>query len=618
MKRKGKRGKRGTHSASRRSGNVPEAPFRRSFRPWAILLLLLALTCAAYWPVCTQDFTMWDDVENIVKNPDLNPPTFRGILRYWHPKNTARGLYAPVTYTVWGIVALVPGRGVGTPPDSALNPHAFHTVNLLLHVLSVWMVFLFLRSMLRPIAADHKASDWAACAGALLFALHPAQVESVAWVSGTKDLLCGLLTIVALGQYLGYVRAKHNEDNSLSWPRVWHPRYLAAVGAFLLAMFAKPAGVAMPLAAGSIAFFALKRRFWQVVLDQLPLLVLSAVFILFNKSAQQSGPINLTPLADRPFIAGDAISFYLYKLFVPVGFCIHYGRTPQYWSAQDWKYLTGVLPYVLAAAAALWFWIAKSKRESLRWVFAGAAVFVAGLLPVLGLMHFMFQWLSTVADHYLYLPMLGPALILAYLLARTRRLGWRIAAATGLCVLGVLAACQVPKWKDSDTLLRHAIAVNPDSWIAYNNLAMEYERKGELVQAIAQYRKALDKEPNNFGTLFRLGICLKNGNQPDQAEIEFAEALKLNPDDARTHFNMGLVLGMQNKFEQAAEHYREAIRLDPSYAHAHNNLGLIYERRGNPAAAAAHYEEAVKYAPDMRQARANLERARNRIGEQRR
>ena len=683
MPRKGNLTANPTPPALPRSENTREDAWRSSLRPWAISVLLLVLIAAAYWPVSGQDFTLWDDMDNIVENPDFNPPRFQGILRYWHPKNTARGLYAPATYTLWGVAALVPGRGVGTPPESPLNPHAFHLANLLIHVLSAWAVFMLLRGVLRPIAADEKTSDWAACAGALLFALHPVQIESVAWVSGTKDVLCGLFSIVAIRQYLGYLDALRAEDKLRTWPRVWHPRYLAATAAFLLAMFAKPTGVAAPLAAGGIAFFALNRPFRQVVLDLLPLLVLAGVFILFNRSAQQRGQVNLIPFAARPFIAGDAISFYLYKLFIPVNFCIHYGRTPQYWYAQDWKYLTGMLPYALAAGVLAVMWLAKSARDPLRWLLAGAAVFVAGMLPVLGLVGFMFQRLSTVADHYLYLPVLGPALVLARLLAGKRRIGHWVVAVGWLCLLGVLAFFQVAKWKDSETLFRHTVAANPRSWVGYNNLSKlerdkghyeeaaelcrkalkfnpeyahahtnlglalidmdrleegmahlnearrldprmdrffgtaagtvyisgtVYEKNGDLAQAIARYRKALDMEPESFDARFRLGVCLKNSNQFEQAEIQFAEALKLKPDDARTHLNMGIVSKTRNKVEQAIEHYQEAIRLNPAYAHAYNNLGFIFEERGDLAQAVAHYEKAVEHAPNMAQARANLQR----------
>ena len=607
MKRKGKSGKHTKNSALSRMEETPDDASRHSLRPWFLALLLLGLVGAAFGPLSTHDFNIWDDMDNLVRNEDFNPPTFRSVLRYWHPKNTARGLYAPATYTLWGLVALVPGKGVGTPPESPLNPHAYHSLNLAIHLLSVLAVFMLLRLVLRPVAVDGKLADWAACAGALLFGLHPVQVEAVGWISGTKDVLCGLFGVVAVWQYAAYVRARGEADKSLSFPRVWHWHYLTATGAFLMAMFAKPSGVAVPLVAGGLAFFAMKRSFLQVVVDHLPLLALAGLFIYLNKEAQQQGQDNRIPLYIRPFIAGDAISFYLYKLFVPVKFCFHYGRNPQQWFAQryEWKYITGTMPYALAWGILAVMWLAQAARESLRWLLAGAAVFVAGVLPVLGFVGFMYQRHSTVADHYLYLSMLGPALFLGRVLAGKRSLPrWGVAVGW-LVVLGVLAALQVPKWKDSETLLQHGIAANPNSWIAYNNLAILERDRGNYEEAAALCRKALKINPVYAHAHTNLGLSLIDLERFDEGMAHLERACELDPSMERYYgtaagakYTAGTAYEHKGDIVRAIAQYRESLEIEPNSFDTRFRLGVCLKNTGRPEEAETQFAEALKIKPD--------------------
>ena len=201
-------------SARRPSWYVPTQPQsrpppRRDARPrasWARRLLpaigvaVLALVVMA--PLCGHDFTNWDDDKTVRGNPDFNPPSFAGVTRYW--REPFMDLYVPVTYMVWAVVA-----GVAHEPSRGLDPHVFHTFNVLLHAANAAMAFLLLR---RLVGADRT---WAAFAGAVLFAVHPVQVETVGWISGMKDLLCGLLTLVALWSYVAFAqRAPNGGPNS--------------------------------------------------------------------------------------------------------------------------------------------------------------------------------------------------------------------------------------------------------------------------------------------------------------------------------------------------------------------------------------------------------------------
>src|SRR5688572_7981596 len=166
-----------------------------STRRW-LPLLIAVITFLTFARVVTYEFLDWDDFDNIVRNPDLNPPTPRSVAAYWAKPHMS--LYIPVTYTVWGAVAAVSGLGEPDALGVRLNPMQFHAVNVLIHVVAAVLAFDVLRLLV--------SHDLPALLGALLFALHPVQVEPVAWVSGTKDVLSGALALAAIGQYVRYAR----------------------------------------------------------------------------------------------------------------------------------------------------------------------------------------------------------------------------------------------------------------------------------------------------------------------------------------------------------------------------------------------------------------------------
>src|SRR5580692_1666332 len=185
-------------------------------RLFFLRLLIVATTLCAFAYLISCDFTEWDDSQTVSQNPRLHPPSLHNVGYYWTAAGAQApmGLYIPVTYTFWSFVAAI-----------SRNAPFFHAANILLHILAALAMFELLRVLIRH--------DWAACAGALLFALHPVQVESVAWVSGAKDLLCGLFSLIALWQYTLYAEQRPSKRR----------HYAIGILCLILAMLSKPTAI---------------------------------------------------------------------------------------------------------------------------------------------------------------------------------------------------------------------------------------------------------------------------------------------------------------------------------------------------------------------------------------
>ncbi len=545
-------------------------------------LIAIAITLACFWRICLHDFVVYDDSVHVRTNPYFNPPTWPNLLQFW--TKPYEGLYIPVTYTAWGgLAALTSTSGVdGTEHD----PQAFHCANLLVHLLSVLIVF----SLLELVMHD----PWAAFGGALLFGLHPLQVEPVAWISGFRDALAGFFLLAAVWQYLCFAAA----------PSGGRRRYLyygLATLAFVLAMLSKPAAVVAPLAAGIIGCLMLQRPLRRVVADLLPWVALAVPVVLVTRMSQPGAKIDfITPLWQRPLIAGDALTFYLRKLTVPLWLGPDYGRTPQYVLRHGWVWLTGLLPFALAALL-LW-------RYRRKWLMSAAGVFLVALLPVLGLLPFAFQNISTVADRYVYFAMLGPALALAWLIKGRR--AWAVA----VCVLllgffGVRSACQVRHWQNTTTLFQHALYVNPASSLSHVNLGVFAQRQGRLEEAIAHYNEALRVNPKEVHAHYNLGMIQQKSGRPDLATRHYMTALRINPHYTQAHYALATVLQEQGELDRAFTHFSKALELTSRWTHfIYTRMASIREQQGQLDEAIELYSKALEIKPGHARARAGLNR----------
>ena len=564
--------------------------------PWkhfVITAVLLLAVIAAFWPVCKADFTSWDDYENVARNAHFNPATFEGVLFFWaHP---FMGLYIPLTYTVWGILAAL---GRLDAPDAAglqLNPAFFHSANLLVHALATIIVYqLLFRLVKKP---------WPAAAGALLFALHPVQVEAVAWVAGMKDVLCGALSMAALWQYVRYAETESADKASSAAPRRRWIHYGSATAAFLLAMLAKPSAMTLPASAVLIDRFILRRPWRRVALAAGPWFALAVPFMVVARivqtvtSAPDGGRVWL-----RPLLATDALAFYLYKLALPIWLAVQYDHSPVVALASRWVFWTWLLPVALAAVVLV-------NRKRFPWAVAAVGLLVTGTLPVLGLTPFEFERLSLVADHYLYVAMLGPALALAFALAMapSGSQAARIACIAWLAVLGARAWFQTWHWQTSQTLFEHELAVNPRSATAYNSLAALalQARPPDVGRALRDSEQGIALDPELPEGYVQHGSALAMMGQRAAALADFGRAHQLNPSSPIILSNMAGLLAQEGRLPEAIQTVRQAIALEPANGQAHMNLAIMLVQQKQYPEALSEMGQAAQLAPGDPQVRAN-------------
>jgi hypothetical protein len=432
-------------------------------------VLIVVATLLAMGRVIGNDFVRFDDAYTIHQNPRLNPPTVGSVLSYWRDwRSGADGLYVPVTYTAWAALATLARLDQPDAEGIALNPYVFHAASVLVHVAAALVVFELLTLLVR--------NRVAAAIGALVFALHPVQVEPVAWASGLKDVLAGALALLAIWLYLSPVRS--------GW------RYVLATACFVLAMLSKPSAMMAAPIALVLDVMLIRRPLWSSVRWLLPWVVLAIPVALIARHVQAVTLVQPVPLHLRPLIAGDALTFYLRQIALPVNLALDYGRRPDVVLASRLTYFLWVVPVLLA----LLTWRLRSRPLQ-----GAVLLFLLALLPVLGFTPFQFQHFSTVADHYLYLAMFGVALAVASLIAsRPSPVVVRVAAVV-LALLAIRTIVQAGYWRDDAALFTHTLAVNPRSFLAHNNLGEALESANRLPEALDHYQRAIELYPEYPG-----------------------------------------------------------------------------------------------------------------------
>ncbi|MFH2099737.1 MAG: hypothetical protein ABIJ95_09525, partial [Pseudomonadota bacterium] len=366
--------------------------------------------------------------------------------------------------------------------------------------------------------------------------------------------------------------------------------YVLAVASFALALLSKPMAVVAPLFVLVIQHFFFDVRPRKNLFLALPWFALMVPLMVLTASAQPPGPEQFIPgLLQRVLVAGDAAAFYTVHLFAPFQLGLDYGRTPEWVLSRPWASVAWLLPTVLV----LVLWRLKARA----WPFLGAyLIFLLGFSPVSGLVPFVFQRISTVADRYMYFAMLGPALAAGYFLTRQNRRGVFVGAAVVLCVLGGLSFAQTRHWKDDKALFLRAAAVNPKSAISWNNLAGFYEHV--TIERLDMYRRAIRNKPDYRDAMKNLAeALLAIKKEAPTAQLESLVDKKLAA-DAPQWLDKATRLAREGNPKDAVGFFGLSLFLDMALAPAHNNLGKALLLTGNPGNSRVHFELAAAIEPD--------------------
>ena len=528
---------------------------------------LCGLTIFIYQPAWHGGF-IWDDDRYVTNNYLLIAPD--GLRRIWFSLD-APSQYFPLAYTVLGIERWL----------WDLNSTGYHWVSISLHVANALLVWWILARLKVPGA-------WLA---GTIFAFHPLQVESVAWISELKNVLMGLFFLLALSTWIEYVDATSGRRRFV---------YFLALGFYLPALLAKSTACTLPAALLLILWLKEKPIGRRELLEIAPFIVAAVgvglVAVWWEKYHQGTRTlVSLGPI-ERLLIASRAIWFYLGKILWPLNLTFIY---PQ-WRIDPANPI-GYL-WLIATASAAWL-IFYLRRFFGRSVEVAALFFLTTLGPLLGFtMLYTFRF-TFVADHYQYLACIGPIALAAAGLARIggsrRNLHWLVVAVAGtiLTVLSLLTWHQAAMYRDLETLWRTTIARNPGCWMAYNNLGVVQSEKGDIEGAIEKYQQSLRLNPDYPEARYNLGSAFLQQGQTDEAIRQCELALQLLPKEPDAHIVLGNAFLAKEDVDRAIREYAEALAVRPDDYIGHYNLAMALQQKGETERAAREYEKARALKP---------------------
>jgi tetratricopeptide (TPR) repeat protein len=594
----------------------------------ARVVLLTALLCAAviagYLPALHGGF-IWDDTILLTENPLVKAPD--GLYRFW--LTTEAPDYWPLTSTSFWLE----WRLWGT------SSTGYHVTNLVLHAVEALLLWALLARL--GIGGGYLA--------ALLFAVHPVNVESVAWIAQRKNLVAMLFLLVSALFYVESVVLKPPGGRRLYRPGAGLG-YALSLGAFVLAMLGKGSAAVLPLLLLLLVFWRWRRLGRSDLVRVVPFLVVGALLVLVNIWFQTHGrgSFREASVLERVLGAGGVVWFYLGKALLPIRLSFVY---PQ------WHVDPGVLwwwvPLLAAAGVSMALFL---KRDGWgRPFFVTWAAFCVALLPVMGLTDVYFMTFSLVADHYQHIALIAVVALAGAGWSRwygraagARRLAPLGTAVVVVGVLTLLTARQSATYESEETLYRATIERNPACWLAHYNLAVDLERQGRSEEAFAHLQEAVRIKPdyaeahNNLAlallergqpdealvharaavesrpdlpqALVNLGLLLNRAGRPDEAIPHLEKAVRLRPGSAEARYNLGLALAGVGRLPEAMDQYGEALRLDPGSAEARNALGTAWLASGRCEEATKDLEGALELRPDYAEAHANLGLALTRCG----
>jgi len=488
-----------------------------------------------------------------------------------------------------------------------LDPGMHHIINIIFHTANSLLLFIVFKRM--------TGARWQSAFVAALFALHPLNVESVAWVAERKNVLSTFFWMLTMHAYVVYT-----ERPALS-------RYLFVVFFFTLGLLAKPMLVTLPCVLFLMDYWPLgrlqlSRRIYQgdgaalgypvqgtsyirLVWEKIPLLSLAIAATYLSssvlKSLKEMATVAQVPMGLRLSNALVTYVKYILKMFWPQKLTVFY-PLPEH--IPLWQAIGAVL---FLGGVTIWAtrWIKERPYLGIGWLW-----YLGTLVPVSGLVQ-AGLW-PEMADRWAYVPLIGLFIMMVWFFCdvfsdrRYKKISVSILGGLILLLLSAASWNQIRFWQNSITLFQHALAVNNQNLTAHYNISAAWQDRGAWDEAIRHYREILRLGRNDYGIHGDMGTALAAKGHIAEAVKHFNEALRLSPRSAETHSNFGTVWANQGQSSKAEWYFREALRLDPDYAPAHYNLGNVLFGQGKPGEAIYHFSEAVRIKPNFMEAYNNL------------
>ncbi len=516
--------------------------------------MLALLTLVIYLPVRNHEFIDYDDNAYVYENPLISQGFTAAGVRFAFLKLHGKETYwHPLTWLSHMLDCQL--FGVNAGPQ--------HLVNVLFHIANTVLLFLGLASLTGRL--------WRSAVVAMLFAWHPLQVDTVAWIAERKNLLSALFWILALWAYTRWAREGRRRD------------YFAALGLYALGLMCKPAIVTLPCVLLLLDFWPLRRiefpappvgqKMRELLVEKLPFFALTVVSSFITVQAHQGLGLLLSServsLASRVANSLAAYALYVRNVVWPTKLALVYPFVAQQ------PPLLVALGAVLILTPLIWALLGMRRLPHL---FVGWSWFLGALVPTIGIVQAGHQ---AMADRFAYVPVIGLFLAATWVTADVAarfalplRLRVFVAGAVAVACLA-LTARQLGYWKNSRTVFEHAVAVTEKNWVAFNRLGALALRRADLPEAIAQFTELERLRPNRPEVQFNLGLVLAKSCRFPEAEARYRMTLQLNPKDARATHGLGFVAMQLGRLGEAKACFDRALELDAGLRESRNCLDMI-------------------------------------------
>jgi len=538
-------------------------------------LLLVMVVLAVYNPVSRNGFVGYDDEGYVTENPHVQAGLSWDTVS-WAFTTREMANWHPLTWLSHALDCQL----------FRLNATGHHYTSLLLHAMNALLLFLILQWFTGYTARSLMV--------AALFALHPINVESVAWVAERKNVLCMLFFLLAVAGYGWYVRK----------PGI--ARYLVVAALFAAGLMAKPMVITFPLllllldywplgrmrfadneeshgqaSPSGMPFAASTQPLSRLCLEKIPLLALSAGSAMVTMMAQSVGGAVVTTAEVSPLLRFEnaivCYVVYIQKMFWPSHLAPIY---PFPRALPNWQVASSAILLIAAT------WAVLKYRES-RYLLVGWFWFIGTMVPMIGLVQVGNQ---AMADRYAYLPLVGLFVMIVWAageLASARHINAKYLATAGLVVLCGLSAVtrmQLPYWQDGLSLWTHTLAVSPHNFVAENNLAVTLIKQGRRDEAIPHFRTAAALEPGDPTSQLNLGIYAQEQGDFRQAAARYESVLQLTANTqlrASAYSNLGSVCFALRDYTRAQQNYESALKLNRVSPIVLRDMGLLAQKTGD-------------------------------------